>query len=112
MDAVKQGTSFVAFQSAQVILEGARQSAKVTLKLGQYLATHSGDIIEVRHVLLQSHLKGILAGEFFKAEVDLSLVGHAYKTTIDFDVNNVAKFIEALFKVALKETEKLVMKIA
>ena len=111
LEGVKQGSAFAAFQSAQVVLEGAKQSAKVTLKLGKYLAEHSGDIIDVRHVELDSHLKGIIRGDFFKAQVDLSIIGHDFKTTIDFDVNDVAKFIENLFKQAMAETEKVIAKI-
>lgn len=111
LEAVKQGSAFVAFQSAQVVLEGAKQSAQATLQLSKFIASHSGDIIDVRHVVLESHLKGILAGDFFSAQVDLSLVGKDYKTTIDFDVNDVGKFIESLFKKAMSETERLIVSI-
>lgn len=110
LEGVKHGPAFVAFQSANVVLEGAKQSAKATLWLGQYLAEHLGDIVDVRHVELESHLKGIENGDLFKAHVDLCLVGHDVKTTIDFSPVDVARFMEDLFKQAMNEAEKLVIK--
>ncbi|WP_086931999.1 hypothetical protein [Agarilytica rhodophyticola] len=102
LEAVKHGTSAVAFESAKAALEGAKQSAGATLDLAEYVAKHSGDIIDLRYVRLSGHLKGILKGDFFTAKIDLSVFGKEYKTTIDFDVQDVDGFIEALFKDTLK----------
>lgn len=98
LEAVKQGSSFIAFESAKAALEGAKQTASSTLNLAEFVAKHSGDIIDIRYVRLSGHLKGILKGDFFTAKIDLSVFGKDCKTTIDFDMQDVDSFMEALFK--------------
>ncbi len=106
LDAVKQGSSFIAFNAAKAALEGAKQSAGATLKLAEFTASHAGDLIDVRKVRLAGHLKGILNGQFFDADIDLSIFGKSHKASIDFDVNDIESFLDSLFKDCLYFFEK------
>lgn len=97
LDAVKQGSSFVAFESAKAALEGTKQSAGATLKLAELAATHAGDLVDVRHVRLAGSLKGVLKGDFFDADIDLSILKKKHQIHIDFDVQNIESFLDELF---------------
>lgn len=112
LEAVKQGTSFVAFDTAKVALEATKKGVEGVLKLSEFVATHSGDIIDIRSVELSGHLKGILNGDLFDAKMDISLLGNDIKINVDFDVEDIGSFIESLFKEVFDEAEKLVKKLA
>lgn len=111
LEAVKQGTAFAAFESADVALEAAKKGAGAVLDISKFVAQHSGDIIDIRQVELSGHLKGILKGDLFDAKIDMSVLGNNFKTNIDFDVQNIGKFIENLFKEVFSEAERIVKSI-
>jgi len=111
LEAVKQGSAFAAFESANVALEAAKKGAGAVLDIAKFAAQHSGDLIDVRHVQLSASLKAIQKGDLFAAEIDMSVFGNTFKTNIDFDVQDVGKFIENLFKEVFSEAERIAKSI-
>jgi hypothetical protein len=108
LEAIKQGSAAVAFESAKAALEGVKQGSKTMLNLAEYISKHAGDLINVKKVALSSNLKAIEKGDLFNAQLDVSIFDHDHNWTIQFDVNDVAGFIEALFKKALDEAIRAV----
>jgi hypothetical protein len=105
LDAVKQGTAAVAFNSAQGMLEGAEHGSEGILDLSAYIAAHAGDLLEVKKVTLSASLKGIENGNLFVATFDGSVFNQPYNCTVDFNVRDVATFIDDIFKNVLDEAK-------
>ncbi len=108
LEIVKQGTSAVAFGTAKATLEGAKQGSKAMLSVAEFVATHAGDLIDVKHVKLSAQLKAIERGELFKADVDVAVLSKPYHWKVDFDVREPLKFVEKLLANALTEARKIV----
>ncbi len=108
LELVKQGTSAVTFENAKVALEAAKHGSEALMKLSALILEHSGDIIIVRHLKVASSLKRIEAGEFFKAEASLAILGRDCNWSLDFNARDSAAFVESLFKNALEEAKKIV----
>ena len=53
--------------------------------------------------MIKQAKKAIEKGNLFDAELDISLLGHDFNWTIDFNVKDVSNFIDSVFKKALKE---------
>jgi predicted nucleic acid-binding Zn-ribbon protein len=108
LEGVEHGTEYAAFESAKLILEGAKQGATAILKLSAFVAKHAGDLVDIKKITLSSTLKQIEQGALFVASINIVLISSEYNWTFDFDVKNIAKFIEALFAKALDELEAIV----
>lgn len=108
LELVEQGPSAIAFTSAKAVLEGAKQGSKAMLRVAEYAASHSGELIDVKHVKLSAQLKAVEHGELFKADVDVALFAKPLHWKLDLDVNDPLKFVGALLNKALSDAKKLV----
>ncbi|MEO8412687.1 MAG: hypothetical protein ABI472_03475 [Ginsengibacter sp.] len=109
LEIIKKGSAAVAFESAKGVLEGARQGTEGILSLSAYIASHIGDLLEVRKITLAASLKGIESGRFFIATFDGSVLSQNFHCTLDFNVKNASAFVEDLFKNVLAEAKKIAM---
>ena len=107
LEAVKVGSAAAAFESAKGVLEGAKQGTNGMLSVAAYMASHVGDIVDVKKVTLAASLKNIQKGKLFVATFDGAVFGKSYKTIINFDVNNAGEFVEDVFKDVLSEAKKI-----
>jgi len=71
-------------------------------------AEHSGDLVDVKHVKLTAQLKAIQRGELFKAEVDAVVFGQSHHWSLKLNVKQVDDFVEEMFKVALRDAQKMI----
>ncbi|MCX7099722.1 MAG: hypothetical protein NTV43_17655 [Methylococcales bacterium] len=107
LEAVKQGTAAAAFESAKVTLEALKHGVEDMLALGEYVARHAGDVVDVKKVSLSSRLIAIESGDFFKAQVAIAVLGNDYDWRLDFKVRDAGGFVESLFKLALDKAKTL-----
>lgn len=103
LEAIKQSSAAVAFESASAVLEGVKKGSKAMLNLAEYISKYTGDLINVKKVTLSSHLKAIEKGDLFNVLLNVSIFDQDCNWTVQFNVNDVKGFIEALFKKALDE---------
>ncbi len=108
LEAIKAGSAAAAFESAKVVLEGAKQSSSAMLKLAEFAARHSGDLVDVKRVLLTAQLKAIQRGELFKAEVDAVLFDQSHHWSLKLNLKQVGDFVGEMFKVALRDARKMI----
>jgi hypothetical protein len=105
---VEKGTEAVAFDTAKAALAAAKLGSAAVLKLSAYIAKHAGDLVDIKKFTFSASLKAIESGNLFDATLDIVLLGHNYNLAIDFDVKNVADFIDSVFHKVLKELESIV----
>lgn len=98
LDIVKRGTAATAFELSKAVLEGAKRGADGVLDLSAYIASHSGDILEIKKVTLAASLKGIEQGNLFVATFDGLVFNQPYNCTLDYNVKDAVAFIENVFK--------------
>ena len=108
LEAIKAGSAAAAFESAKVVLEGAKQGSSAMLKLAEFAAKHSGDLVDVKRVMLTAQLKAIQRGELFKAEVDAVLFDQSHHWSLKLNVKQVGDFVGEMFKVALRDARKMI----
>jgi len=106
VEVVKNGTAAVAYEQAKAYLQAAKLGAGALLNLSAYIASHSGDLVDVKHVSLSASLKDIQKGKLFKSSVDIAVLGKTYNWSLDFNVQDSKAFIENLFQKALEEAKK------
>ncbi len=109
VELVEKGTEAVAFDTAKAALEAAKLGTEGVLKIAEYVAKHAGDIIDIKKFKISGSLKEIEKGNLFDAEMDVALLGKDYHWNIDFNVKDVAKFVESVFKKALDDLKSLVI---
>ncbi len=107
MSAVKAGSAYVAFGAAKAALEATKLGAKAVLGLAEYIAQHSGDVFDVRHMHLSGSLKAIENGKLFNSELDVSVLGNQHQWKLDLDIRDVESFIDKLFKAAFDEAKSI-----
>jgi hypothetical protein len=104
---IQQGTAATAFESAKGVLEGAKRGSEGILDLSAYIAAHAGDLLEVNKVTLAASLKAIENGNLFVATFDGSVFNQPYNCTVDFNVRDVATFIDNIFKNVFDEAKRI-----
>jgi hypothetical protein len=107
LTAVETGSSAVAFGSAKAALEAAKAGSKAVLGLASYIASHSGDVIDVKSMHLSGSLKEIESGNLFKAALVVSVLGTTYNWNIDLNIKDVGSFIDEMFKKAFAEAKAI-----
>lgn len=107
LEAVEQGSSAVAFGSAKAALEAAKAGSKAVLGLADFIATHSGDLFDLRSMHLSGSLKKIERGSLFKADLEVSVLGKDYDWKLNLNARDVASFIEMLFTKAFDEAKSI-----
>lgn len=105
--AVETGSAAVAFGSAKASLEAAKAGTEAVLGLAEYIATHAGDIFDVKRMFISGSLKGLQKGDFFKAQLKVAVLGKDYDWTIDLNIKDVASFIDKLFEMAFNEAKEI-----
>ena len=108
LEIVKHGSSAIAFESANAALEAAKQGSAAMLGLAKLLASHAGDLIDIRQVQLSGSLKAIQSGQLFRAKVKMSVLSKDASGSFDFDVQKPTAFVESLFVQVLNEAKTLV----
>ena len=108
LEIIQKGSEAIAFDSAKAVLEGAKLGSEGILKLASYIAKHAGDVIDIKKVKISGSLKEVEKGNLFDAELDIALLGKEYDWHIDFNVKDVADFVESVFNKALKQLKTLV----
>lgn len=108
LKAIEQGTQAAAFGTAKAALAATKAGSQAMLNLAEYIAKHAGDLIDIQSFSFSGSLKAIEKGELFKAALSLSLLGHDYHWTLDFNVKDVTGFIDNLFDKALEEIKAIV----
>jgi hypothetical protein len=107
LTAIQQGTAATAFESAKGVLEGAKRGSEGILDLSAYIAAHAGDLLEVKKVTLSASLKAIENGNLFVATFDGSVFNQPYNCTVDFNVRDVATFIDNIFNNVFDEAKRI-----
>lgn len=107
LKAVQTGTSFVAFNAAKASLEVAKAGSQAVLGLADYIATHNGDIFDVRRMHIAGDLKALERGELFEATLVGSVLGNDYHWKIDLDIQDVGSFLDKLFNTAFDEAKAI-----
>ncbi len=107
LKAVENGSSAVAFGSAKAALEAAKAGSKAVLGLAEFIARHSGDIFDVKSMHISGSLKGLEKGDLFKADLKVAVLNTNYDWNIDLDIQDVASFIEKMFKKAFAEAKAI-----
>lgn len=105
--AVETGTEAVAFGAAQAALEAARYSAEGTLKLSEYIMSHAGDLIDIRHADMSASLKNIQQGKLFDANLQMTLLGIECELHLDMNLAKTGEFIEELFVQVFEKINKI-----
>jgi len=111
VDFVKKGSAAIAFEQAVAYLQAFENGADALSKLSAFIATHAGDIVDVRKVALSGRLKDIEKGKLFKSVVEGSILGKPFKWDLDFDARDVGAFIQAMFNKAFGEAKKIVVPV-
>ncbi len=109
IEIVEKSTEAIAFDSAKALLEGVKVGAEGVLKISEYVAKHAGDIIDIKKFKISGSLKSIENGDLFDAYLDIVLLGKGYQWNIDFNVKDVAAFIESVFKKAIDDLKTAVI---
>ncbi len=104
---VETGSAAVAFGSAKASLEAAKAGTEAVLGLAEYIATHAGDIFDVKRMRLSASLKKLQKGSFFKAQLNVAVLGKSYDWTLDLNIKDVAAFIDQLFEMAFNEAKAI-----
>ncbi len=105
---IEKSTEAVAFDGAKAALEAVKLGADGVLKLAEYIAKHAGDIIDIKKFKISGSLKEIEKGNLFDAELDVALMDKDYHWSIDFNVKDVAAFVESVFKKAMDQLKSLI----
>ncbi len=108
LKAVQTGTDYIAFDGAKKALTAAKAGADTVLKLEKLIAQHVGDFFNVKSFKFNGSLKKIEAGDFFNAQLVVTILKTDYNWKIDFNVKDVTGFIDDLFDKAWKELKSLV----
>lgn len=106
--AVMKGSEFVAFNVAKGALKAAQIGASAALNAAKFIASHSGDIIDIQHMSFSGSLKEVEAGNLFDATLTGSVLSQNFDWDIDFDVKDVTGFIENAFDKAWDEIKSIV----
>lgn len=105
--AVKTGSAAVAFGAAKAALAAAKLGSTATLSLASFIASHSGDIFDVKSMHLSGSLVDIEKGDLFDAALDVSVLGNNYSWNMDLNIKDVGSFIDALFQKAFAEAKSI-----
>jgi len=105
--AVEAGSAAITFGSAKASLEIAKAGSRAVLGLADYVATHAGDILDVKSMHISGSLKELEKGNFFKARLKVVVLGDTQNWNIDLNIRDVASFIDKMFEKAFAEAKAL-----
>lgn len=95
--AVGKSTEFFAFESAKAALEAVRVGSETMMRIGEELLKGGTYVLDIRRIYLSSSLKRLEDGSLFQAEIDLLLLGTEHKLSLDCDLSDGVRFLDALF---------------